>query len=147
MLSSKTGATVTVAIIGPYNWNCDSWWYWNQKAIEIAVKNINNSPLILPNVTIEIKRFNDNDKPVCFENPGYAIATAYDIVTNFPDVIGVMGDLGSLETLADAEVYGLNDIPICTGSEYHQRFWKSSNYPTYFQMFGYTGFAESIALL
>ncbi|KAI9327042.1 periplasmic binding protein-like I [Obelidium mucronatum] len=177
-LANKAQSSITVAFIGPYNWypgliyngsqvirgydqldltalsdssrwNADSFFYWNQVALEIAVDVINHDPNLLPNTTIKIKRFKNNYYSVQRkqQNPGYAIAVANEIANEHPDVVAVFGGNFVEDMTADGEVYGYYKILQCTASELRMPLANRNNYPYYFQTTSATGYAEAIGLL
>ncbi|KAI9333589.1 hypothetical protein BDR26DRAFT_898405 [Obelidium mucronatum] len=115
-LSKKNQSSITIAIIGPYNWlpglsynryevvggydnlnvkkysdlsqwNYDSWWFFNQVAITLAIESINNDTLILPNTTIRIRRFRNNRNPLGYADGPTGIALSYEIATRYPGIV------------------------------------------------------------
>ncbi|KAJ3029303.1 UNVERIFIED_CONTAM: hypothetical protein HDU68_012540 [Siphonaria sp. JEL0065] len=171
VLESKKQSSVTVAITGPYGWlpglkyngsevvggmeklpiaalsnltlwNYDSWWFWNQEALAIAIDEVNNDPNILPNTTIIVRRFNNiYGKP----NSAFDIALANDIGTNKKDIVAVFSGFSDFRRLA--QIYAQYQIPMCIGDSLDPRLDSRSKYPYSFQTLpSMNSFAQSIML-
>ncbi|ORY46582.1 periplasmic binding protein-like I [Rhizoclosmatium globosum] len=119
-----------------------SYFFWGQAAAEIAISLINNSPHILPNTTINIKRFNTMPinwrplRPYYHSNSyggGETIATALEIAKNHPDVVAVVGEFFSESTVFSAEVYGYNKIPLCGATQTSSILLDKTRYPYFTQ--------------
>ncbi|KAJ3030583.1 UNVERIFIED_CONTAM: hypothetical protein HDU68_008476 [Siphonaria sp. JEL0065] len=175
LVASKNQSSITVAIIGPYNWlpgltfnryelvggyesldikkysnltrwNVDSWWFWNQYAVGKGIDHINSDPTVLPNTTIKIKRFRNSRYGMGRSDPACGISLANEIVNKHPDVVAVFGDFYGNDIMASGEVYSHYKIPMCSGSAVNPQLLNRHNYPYYLQTASLTGFADAIAL-
>ncbi|KAI8616840.1 periplasmic binding protein-like I [Chytriomyces sp. MP71] len=130
-----------------------AWFFWNDFAAAIAVDEINQAENVLSGVTIEIKRFSSyypyGKKPktrIRAYAGGQAIATAYEIATEHPDVVAVFGEFFSATTKFSAQVYGQYQLPFCGATQTSRTLLDKNNYPYYVQTISLTGNAETKSL-
>ncbi|KAI9336715.1 periplasmic binding protein-like I [Obelidium mucronatum] len=114
-------------------WSYTMYWYWNQEAIVYSIDEINNDPTILPNTTILVKRFRNNRKPAVSSDFAYNMALANEISSSYPEILGMFGGMFPVEVALSGQIYGQNQIPVCTGSMLYPILDSRSNFPYYFQ--------------
>ncbi|KAI9349160.1 periplasmic binding protein-like I [Obelidium mucronatum] len=173
--AAKNDSSITIALIGPYRlYNglrfngslvtggldrvpiaqlsdqrySGSWraFWWLQQSAEIAVGLINRTPSILPNTTINIKRF-DIYSPNGYYSGGSVMMLAKEIAEKHRDVVAVVGELYGEKSIFSAQVYSHFNIPFCGGTQLSQRLLNRDKYPYYFQTKTISGQETAIILL
>ncbi|KAJ3242659.1 hypothetical protein HDU78_001328 [Chytriomyces hyalinus] len=120
-------------------------------AMDLAVKEINANPNILPNVYVNVKRFSDCGGwyPTVESFTGHdvgfpAVETAEDIVVRHPDVIGVIGDQWSSAARTLAEEFTHSQIPMCACQSNSPIFSDKSKYPYFWRTIPSAGFGTHL---
>ncbi|KAI8619921.1 periplasmic binding protein-like I [Chytriomyces sp. MP71] len=126
--------------------------YFPDAAIAAAVEIVNASSDILPNVTVNIKRFSDcgawypnvlNDYGGA--SGGWASSVLYeDLVERHTDVIGIVSDEFSTTTVGPAQQMSLKRIPFCSGSAGSPRLSNRDKFPYFWRTLTALGVGEHV---
>ncbi|KAI8842408.1 periplasmic binding protein-like I [Chytriomyces cf. hyalinus JEL632] len=106
---------------------------------QVAIQDVNNNPLILPNITVRLERFTDcgpykDGTNVNYDgsSSGYASSiTAADVINS--GVLGVIGNEFSSAAVGEAEILSNFKIPYCSGASSSPRFSNKNNYPYFWR--------------
>ncbi|KAJ3402256.1 hypothetical protein HDU80_005245 [Chytriomyces hyalinus] len=120
---------------------------------QVAIRDVNNNPLILPNVTVQLERFTDcgpykDGMNVNYDgsSSGYASSiTAADVVNS--GVLGVIGNEFSSAAVGEAEILSNYKIPYCSGASSSPRFSNKNNYPYFWRTLAATGIGNHFVRL
>ncbi|KAI9340277.1 periplasmic binding protein-like I [Obelidium mucronatum] len=174
-LADKTQTSITFAFVGPYailpnvemngslvtndpnsgslmveystEFSDLTLFYWNDVCARIAVDAINANNEVLPDTTINIKRFN-NFRSMKGDNGGYAMQIAMDIQNNHPDVVAVFtSDLQATTTVMQSQIYSRFQLPTISASQVSSKFNNKNDYPYYLSMLSNSGWFEASCLL
>ncbi|KAJ3017704.1 UNVERIFIED_CONTAM: hypothetical protein HDU68_011514 [Siphonaria sp. JEL0065] len=118
--------------------------YWQQVAAQICVDLINNSPVILPNTTILVKRF---DNTLSGKSIGGINMHVANEIGQHEDVVAVIGEVFGSLTRFSAQVYAEYKLPFCGPSSTFTKLLDKSLYPYFFQTLTMTGDTETLVLL
>ncbi|KAI9366804.1 periplasmic binding protein-like I [Zopfochytrium polystomum] len=117
---------------------------------QMAVEDINADPLVLPDVTVRLKRINGFDVMASngFFSGGYAAVNMYANVINDPSVVGVSGFLTDVTTQNPASVAGQLNLPFCGPTQSSPMYNNKGMFPTFFRTaINMASFAPSLELL
>ncbi|KAI9339654.1 periplasmic binding protein-like I [Obelidium mucronatum] len=117
--------------------------YWQDIGAALTVQNINNDPTILPNIHINIKRFNDWG-PTPGKSPGYAMVHTVPEMIADPEIIAIFGDFDRKTTVYSAQIMSLAQLPLCGVETFSFPMLNRNKYPYLFQMMSVSGFAENL---
>ncbi|KAI9349159.1 periplasmic binding protein-like I [Obelidium mucronatum] len=173
--AQKNQSSITIAFVGPYSWykgftfngslvtggdeNLDiaalsdtsklgAWlgFFWIQTAGLFGVSVVNSNEFILPNTTINVKRFDVLDKYGRYSGAS-VMKTAQDIAENHKDVIAVFGELFPERSKYSAEIYSSYKIPFCGPAQTTRELLNRAKNPYYFQTRSLSGMEKAATLL
>ncbi|KAJ3226542.1 hypothetical protein HDU81_007251 [Chytriomyces hyalinus] len=112
---------------------------------QAAIRDVNNDPSILPNITVRLERFTDcgsytDGMNINYDgsSSGYASSiTAIDVVKS--GVLGVIGNEFSSAAVGEAEILSNYKIPYCSASSSSPRFSNKNNYPYFWRTLASAG--------
>ncbi|KAJ3417411.1 hypothetical protein HDV05_004876 [Chytridiales sp. JEL 0842] len=110
----------------------------NDAAAELAVRDVNSDPSLLPTTNVNIIRVNNWEPAYAKNNSlihsgGYSIIESSKIV-NTSRIAGAFGDYFDRTTQFTGEVFSYFKIPFCGATQTSSIFSSKSNYPYFFRM-------------
>ncbi|KAJ3241497.1 hypothetical protein HDU78_001795 [Chytriomyces hyalinus] len=161
-LQYKNQSSITFALVGPYSffpsivtngalviggydsinvtemsdldaWSETSWWYFNQLAATLAINRINRDPNILPNTTIQIKRFDTECGGSKHSASACAIQMALDVGEHHKDVVAAVGEFKASSTIYSGQIFGHFQTPLCGATQSNPRLFNKNKYPYFFE--------------
>ncbi|KAI9335088.1 periplasmic binding protein-like I [Obelidium mucronatum] len=176
--------SITIAFVGPYSWypgltivdrvvtagwdtlnmsqyrdfygnKYPQFFYWLDVMAELAVKRINETPLLLPGVLVKIKRFNTFDPnrvaevatSLQVDSGGYAATTVEKIYTEHPDVIALFGDYIVNGAIFTAAVSSFYQLPFINPAAWSVPLLDRNKFAYFMQMCTMSGSGKAVALL
>ncbi|KAJ3240254.1 hypothetical protein HDU78_002357 [Chytriomyces hyalinus] len=120
---------------------------------QVAIREVNNDPSILPNITVRLERFTDcgpytDGMNINYDgsSSGYASSiTATDIVKS--GVLGVIGNEFSSAAVGEAEILSNYKIPYCSAASSSPRFSNKNNYPFFWRALASAGIGKHFVRL
>ncbi|ORY49077.1 hypothetical protein BCR33DRAFT_18217 [Rhizoclosmatium globosum] len=119
--------------------------YWCDIAGDLAIQAINANDSLLPNIHINIKRYNDAGPP--YKSPGYTLAHTMPEIIADQDVIAIFADFDRKVTGYSGEVMSIAELPFCGIETFSFKMLNRYKYPYLMQMMTMAGIAQATYLL